>query len=79
MALRTRGSKMRTEPMFTDEEQDLLKQIARGMIPPAPTVGLPGTNDERIFECNLIKVAERGDRLRRELLVLINRSIGIWT
>ena len=64
------------DPRFTAEEQVLLKRIARGIIPPAPALGLPGADDELIFNHALASTAEQATRLQGELNDLLTTEGG---
>ena len=68
---------MSTQTKFSDQELDLLKRIARGIIPPSPERGLPGADDDLIFSRLLVSVAEQSDQLQGELHDLLSTKGGL--
>jgi hypothetical protein len=70
---------MSRESDFTIEEQNILKRIAAGIIPPAPEQDLPGADDEQIFPHYLSNAAEHSELLRSELHDLLKAAGGIAT
>ena len=70
---------MSTMPIFTNQELDLFKRIARAVIPASLDKGLPAADDEKIFARLLVYTEEQSEQLKRELDELLAIEGGIST